>query len=71
MRRFLNEDGALWDAVIGHESWGTFVVLFTPVAGGAARKVILASETALAAETELGEKSDEDLRTMLADSSPW
>ena len=38
MRRFSANDGALWDAVIGHESWGTFVVLFTPVAGGDARK---------------------------------
>ena len=71
MRRFRANDGALWDAVIGHESWGTFVVLFTPVAGGAARKTILAEETALAAETELGEKSDDDLRGMLNESNPW
>ncbi|MFL5612262.1 MAG: hypothetical protein ACJ796_01210 [Gemmatimonadaceae bacterium] len=71
MRRFQADNGALWDAVIGHESWGTFVVLFTPVAGGAARKSVLAQESAMDAETELGEKSDDDLRTMLADSSPW
>jgi hypothetical protein len=71
MRRFRGIDGALWDAVIGHESWGTFVVLFTPAAGGAARKMVLAEETALAAETELGAKSDDDLRGMLNQSSPW
>ena len=71
MRRFSAEDGALWDAVIGHESWGTFVVLFTPVAGGDARKITLAEESALEAEAELGAKSDEDLRTLLAQSSPW
>ena len=71
MRRFSAKDGALWDAVIGHESWGTFVVLFTPVAGGDARKVTLAEESALEAEAELGAKSDEDLRTLLAESSPW
>jgi hypothetical protein len=71
MRRFLSEDGALWDAVIGHESWGTFVVLFTPVAGGAARKVILAGETAIAAETELDAKTDDELRRMLVESNPW
>ena len=71
MRRFSAKDGALWDAVIGHESWGTFVVLFTPVAGGDARKITLAEESALAAEAELGAKSDEDLRTLLAQSSPW
>jgi hypothetical protein len=71
MRRFTARDDALWDAVVGHESWGTFVVLFTPVAGGAARKSILAEETAIAAETELDAKSDDDLRALLDDSSPW
>jgi hypothetical protein len=71
MRRFAAKDGALWDAVIGRESWGTFVVLFTPAAGGDARKITLAEESALEAEAELGAKSDEDLRTLLAESSPW
>jgi hypothetical protein len=71
MRRFSANDGALWDAVIGHESWGTFVVLFTPVGGGDARKFTLAEETALAAETELGDKTDDDLRALLTESSPW
>ena len=71
MRRFAAKNGALWDAVVGRESWGTFVVLFTPAAGGDARKVVLAEESALAAETELGEKTDEDLRTLLEQSNPW
>ena len=71
MRRFKTNDGALWDAVVGRESWGTFVVLFTPVAGGDARKVVLAEENALAAETELGAKKDDDLRALLDESSPW
>jgi hypothetical protein len=71
MRRFAAIDGAKWDAIVGHESWGTFVVLFSPVAGGAARKAILAGETALAAETELDAKTDDDLRGLLAQSSPW
>ena len=71
MRRFAAKDGALWDAVVGHESWGTFVVLFTPTAGGDARKVVLSEESALAAETELGEKTDADLRDLLEHSNPW
>ena len=71
MRRFSAKDGALWDAVIGHESWGTFVVLFTPVADGDTRKITLSEETALAAETELGAKSEDELRLLLAESSPW
>ncbi|HKW49404.1 MAG TPA: hypothetical protein VJN70_18260 [Gemmatimonadaceae bacterium] len=71
MRRFSANDGALWDAVIGHESWGTFVILFTPVAGGDVRKMTIAEETALSAETELGAKSDGELRALLSESSPW
>jgi hypothetical protein len=71
MRRFSASDGAPWDAVIGHESWGTFVILFMPVGGGDARKFTLGEETALAAETELGDKTDEELSTLLAASSPW
>jgi hypothetical protein len=71
MRRFSAKDGALWDAVIGHESWGTFVVLFAPVAGGETRKITLAEDTALAAETKLDAKSDDELRALLGESGPW
>jgi len=71
MRRFSANDGALWDAVIGHESWGTFVVLFSPAAGGDARKITLEEESALEAEAELGAKSDDELRVLLAESTPW
>ena len=71
MRRFTTADGAKWDAVLGHESWGTFVVLFTPAQGGSVRKSVLSAETALGAETELDALADDDLRALLSDSSPW
>jgi hypothetical protein len=71
MRRFTALDGTQWDAVLGHESWGTFVVLFTPAGGGSVRKAVLAAESALAAETELDALDDGALRALLASSSPW
>jgi hypothetical protein len=71
MRRFTATDGVTWDAVLGHESWGTFVVLFTPVRGGSVRKAVLSSETAMSAEVELDALTDEDLRELLVNSSPW
>jgi hypothetical protein len=71
MRRFTAIDGAVWDAVLGHESWGTFVVLFTPVKGGSVRKAVLSAETAIAAEVELDGFADEELREMLVHASPW
>lgn len=70
MRRFTAADGP-HDVVIGHESWGTFVLLFTPSGGGETRKSILTAETALAAETELDAMSDDELRARLAESNPW
>jgi hypothetical protein len=71
MRRFSTRDGEAWDAVLGHESWGTFVVLFTPVRGGTVRKAVLSAETAMSAEAELDALADEDLRELLTSSSPW
>jgi hypothetical protein len=71
MRRFTSPDGASWDAVIGHESWGTFVVLFTPVEGGSVRKAVLSSETAMGAEVELDALGDDKLRELLVNSNPW
>jgi hypothetical protein len=70
VRRFTAPAGP-HDVVVGHESWGTFVLLFTPARGGDTRKSVLAAETALAAETELDAMSDDELRARLAESSPW
>ena len=63
--------GAAWDVTTGKESWGTQVLLFSPRAGGEARKVVLAVETAFEAEQVLEAMSDEELRAHLADSVPW
>ena len=60
-----------WEVVVGRESWGTLVLLFTPLAGGDVRKSVLAAETPLAAETELGAMTDDQLRVSLDSSSPW
>lgn len=56
---------------MGHESWGTFVVLFTPIDGRGVRKSVLHAETALGAETELDALADDELRDLLTRSSPW
>jgi hypothetical protein len=71
MRRFSTRDGKVWDAVLGHESWGTFVVLFTPVPGGSVRKAVLSAETAMTAEAELDRLAEDDLRELLTNSGPW
>ena len=70
MRRFTSNDES-WDAVVGHESWGTFVLLFTPARGGDVKKSVLTGETPLQAQTELDAMSDDELRARLASASPW
>jgi hypothetical protein len=71
MRTFTDDEGTVWTAALGRESWGTFVVLFSPAAGGAARKAALAAEDALGAQRELEALSTEQLRARLAASEPW
>lgn len=71
MRGFADDAGRPWRVVIGKESWGTLVLLFSPESGGEIRRSVLAAETAFAANAELDSLSDDDLRDRLRDSGPW
>ena len=71
MRGFTDDAGRVWDVILGKESWGTLVLLFSPRGGGDARTSILAAETTLAANAELDALTDDDLRDRLRDSRPW
>lgn len=71
MRTFTDDAGRRWQVVLGKESWGTLVLLFSPAAGGDARTSILAAETAFAASAELDALTDDELRSRLRDSRPW
>jgi hypothetical protein len=71
MRIFTDESGNRWDVVLGKESFGTLVLLFSRRNGGDVRKSILASETVMDAEAELGTLSDDDLRARLREAQPW
>jgi hypothetical protein len=71
MRHFEDADGRRWHVVLGKESWGTLVLLFTPVDAGESRTSVLSAETMLAANAELDAMSDDDLRARLRDSRPW
>jgi hypothetical protein len=71
MRRFSDTDGQPWEAAVGRESWGTFVILFSAVAGGPPRKTMLGAESMLEAQQELDALSEADLQARLASSEPW
>lgn len=71
MRAFIDAHGERWQVVLGKESWGTLVIVFSPDAGGESRTSVLSAETMLAASAELDALSDDDLRARLRDSRPW
>ena len=71
MRAFVDERGQRWQVVLGKESWGTLVLLFSPEAGGDTRTSILSSETMRDASAELDAMTDDDLRARLRESRPW
>ncbi len=71
MRGFVDDAGRAWQVVLGKESWGTLVLLFSPDDGGEARTSVLRAETAFAANAELDALTDAELRDRLRDSHPW
>lgn len=71
MRAFVDDRGQRWQVVLGKESWGTLVLLFSPDAGGETRTSILSSETMRDASAELDAMTDDELRARLRDSRPW
>jgi hypothetical protein len=71
MRAFVDELGQRWQVVLGKESWGTLVLLFSPDAGGDTRTSILFSETMRDASAELDALTDDDLRARLRESRAW
>ena len=71
MRTFTDESGARWEVFLGKASWGTLILLFSPIGGGGTRASILHAETTFAANAELDALTDDDLRVRLRDSQPW
>jgi hypothetical protein len=71
VRAFVDDAGRPWQVVLGKESWGTLVLLFSPGDGGDARTSVLQAETMFAANAELDALTDDDLRNRLRDSHPW
>ena len=71
MREIADAAGGRWDVLVGRESWGTFVLLFSRRGGVETRSLPMGSETPMAAERELDALSDDELRARLAEARPW
>jgi hypothetical protein len=71
VRSFFDDAGRRWEVVLGKESWGTLVLIFTPTTGGDARTTVLSAETSFDANAELDALTDDELRDRLRASRPW
>ncbi len=70
MRSFVDDRGQSWQAVVGKESYGTLVLLFSAEGGGEMRRLVLAAASRLEAESRLVHSSDDELRAWLRDADP-
>ena len=71
MREFTDESGRRWQVTLGKESWGTLVLVFSPVGAGDSRTSILTAETSFDANAELDALTEDELRARLRDGRPW
>jgi len=70
VRRFEDEEGDVWDAVVGRESWGAVVALFVPRSGsGPARQASIPANGYEEATAWMESCPDEELRARLAEST--
>ncbi len=73
MRRFSDERGEPWDAVVGRESWGTLYALFVPAAPRATapiRQALLQSAGYEQAQQELDAMDDAALHELFRAAQP-
>jgi hypothetical protein len=71
MRAVVDASGRRWQVILGKESWGTLVLLFSPMDGGDVRTSVLTAETMKSASAELDSMSDDELLVRLGESRPW
>jgi hypothetical protein len=71
MRIFEDDAGRAWDVVVGRESYGAPVLIFSLRDGNEVRKRMLASERMLDANQELSDLTEDELREQLRASEEW
>lgn len=71
MRSFVDQEGRRWQAVVGKESYGMLVVLFSQDESREVLRSTLRAATRIEAESELAELTEVELRERLAAAEPW
>jgi len=71
MRRFTDEGGVEWTAVLGRASYGEMTLLFTRAGSHDVFSAPLETDTAASGRDYLAGLADADLRARLAGAEPW
>lgn len=71
MRTFEDEQGQRWQAAILNASYGSTVLLFSPVHGDGIRQQVLAAETLAEAEQQLYALDEAALCELLETAAEW
>ncbi len=71
MRRFVDQQGREWDAVVGRGSWGAYLLIFAPTGvTGPIREAPLTATSFDDALLELDALDDDALESLLDRSTP-
>lgn len=71
MRSFDDADGAPWQAALLHGSYGSILLVFSPLSAGDIRQLPLQSENLAAAEALVRSLDTDGLRRLLGEAEPW
>ena len=71
MRSFDDPEGQRWQVAPLDASYGQFALVFSKLHGQALRQRPMCADTLVAAREELAALSDDQLRHLLADTTPW
>ena len=70
MRSFVDDGGRSWQAVVGKESYGSLMLLFSAEGSGKMRRLALPAASRLEAENRLAHSTDDELRAWLREAEP-
>lgn len=72
MRNFDDLQGNSWSAALLSASYGSIMLIFSPLRGDDTRQLLMASaESREQADAQLAAYDDAELRALLAQSKPW
>lgn len=71
MRSFTDNQGKRWQVALLDGSYGSVLLVFSPLGGGEIRKQVMQVENLAEAQAQLAQLDEAGLRRALATAEPW